>query len=199
MRFAAVPVTAWHHGSKAFRDAVVIVIAEYIQRHLGSCHQIVGRAGLHHGSDACADIFHVEIAQCAVAQRTRADAEAVRIMLTHPSEEDILIASIVCGGVSLGCAGHFQHVGLVHEFGSVDVHAVGMAEIEDLLRLRQIKRAAVRMIARTIADGDQQLTAHRFHKIQHANPLLLRQHAGITFRRDAAGGSFKVIVGLGRP
>ena len=196
---AAVPVTLGHHGGQALGHAVVIMVAEHVHGHGCSAHQVVGGDHLHHAADARSRAFRVHAAHRAVAQRTRPYAQAIRVVLLHPAKENILVAGIIGCGIARRCAGHGQHVGFVHELRRVDLHAVLMAESEDLAGLGQVEGAAVEVIARAVADGDQQLAAHRPDKVQHTDPLRPGQHAGITRRGLAAGGVVKVIIGLRRP
>ena len=173
---AGLPVGRRHDRSQALRNAVVIVVAVHVQLFLGPGHQVVTAGNVaHQVGDAAAVRGLLLLAAGAhrvvVAGVAGADQDGLGVVLAHPGKEQVLVAGVIGRGVALRRAGQHQHVGLVHELGRVDGHAVLLAQRKDLFGLARVPRLVHTVQAGAVRDRDDELCIDGFDKVQHADPL----------------------------
>ena len=132
-----------------------------------------------------------------VAGVRRPDTKAAGVVFAQPGEEEILVTRVIGRGVSFGRAAVAEHVGLVHELGRIDRHAVIPAQREDLFGLARVPGLLHAVQARAVCNRDHELRADRLAEVQHADPLLFGQTVEIAFGGDA--GAVEIIVGFAGP
>ena len=149
------PMGRRHDSGDPLRYPVIIVVAENIKGNTGPCQQLLCSTGLGEVGDPCSKSFLFSTFCRGVTGGARTNQLAMGIVFPDPCVQDVLISGVVGGGIAFGGAGQFQHIGFIHKFYGVNIHSMTMAERKNLLCLGQIQWAAIRVIAGTVADGNQ--------------------------------------------
>ena len=192
------PVAFGHERSQPLGNAIVVVVAVHIQLFPGALHQLLQADHFaQHVRDSAAPLGTVVGFQTAGVAGPH--QQALGVIGPHPGEEQILIPGVVGRGVALGAAAVLHHVGLVHELGRVDGHAILFAEGENLLGLRGVPGFIRSVDAGTVGHRDQQFASHRLDEIQQAQPLGFGQHVLEALGSFALHGAVEVVVGLAGP
>ena len=192
------PVVGRHDGLQALGNAIIIMIAEYIQLFLHGLHQAVQRDGRQE-VERWLVRFVGRVADRHTVRGAGADQQAIGMILTQPAGEYVVILGEQLGGVALGAAGKLQHVRLVDELCSINGLAVFLTQGKNLLGLTGIPRLIGVMQAVTVSHADQQLGTDLLAEVQHTQPLLTGQDGIVALGGLTAGVAVKVVIGLGGP